>query len=104
MTFRKRGGLGGISRPDVNGPRPASDVGDEARGAFDHARCSNRHENRAFVECAENPVQIERHFSKPADVRPNPAAAFASWKLGLRIIGARVVKWWTAARTATALE
>ena len=98
MTFRKRGGIRGLFRPDINGPRPATDMCDETGCGLDHARGSNRHENRAFVECAENPVQFERHFAEPANMRSDSAAAFASWKLGLRIIGARVVKWWTAAR------
>ncbi len=49
-------------------------------------------------------VEVEGHFAEPADVRANPAAAFAAWNFGGRVVGAGVVKGRQAAGIATALE
>src|SRR6266576_3261579 len=83
---------------------PTSNVSYETGSGFHHARGSNGHENRAFIQCAENPIQFERRFAEPADVGANPSAAFAPGNPGWRIIGARVVKRGSAARIAATLK
>jgi hypothetical protein len=67
-------------------------------------RCTDSHEDRAFIEGTEDTIQIERHFAEPADVRANPAAAFAPGKLGWRIVGVGVAERRQVAPVAAALE
>jgi hypothetical protein len=71
---------------------------------FDHPRRAHGYEDRAFVECAEDSIQLERHFAKPADVRSNSTSAVAAGKLGWKIVGGRVVKWRSGASIAAALK
>ena len=104
MTFRERGCIGGFFRPHINRPCPTSDVRNEAGSGFHYARGSDSHKSRTFIQCGENPVQFERHFAKPADVRANPSAALAPGNLGRRLVNIPVLEGWSAASIAAALE
>src|ERR1700745_2753048 len=92
MAFAKRGCVCRLLCSHVDRPRPTTYMDDKAGGGLDHARRTDRHEDRAFAQCVEDALQLERHFAKPTDVRANPAPAFAPWKLRWRMVGSRVVK------------
>jgi hypothetical protein len=79
-------------------------VSNKAGGWLHHSRCPHSHEDRAFVQCAEDAIHLEGQFAEPADMRSNPAAAVAARKLGWRIIGVCVVKGRSAAPLAAAPE
>jgi hypothetical protein len=79
-------------------------LSDEASGGLHNARCSDSHENRASLQRVVDPIQFERHFPEPADVRSNPTTALASRNLGWRFVEIRVGKWRAAASIATTLE
>jgi len=77
---------------------------DKARRWLHNSRCSDSHEDRAFIQYAEDAIQLEWHFAEPADMRANPAAAIAPGKFGWRIVGVRVTKRRSAASVTAALE
>jgi hypothetical protein len=104
MAFRECECVSWLFHSHVDRSRTVSDLRDEARGWLHHSRRSDRHEHRAFIQCAEDAIQLERHFAEPANVRANPSAALAPGKLGWRIIEISVFKRWSAATVAAALE
>jgi len=76
----------------------------EARGWLDNARRAHSHEHGAFVQSAEDAIQLERYFAKPADVWANPAAAVALGKLCRGIVAVCVAERQSAASVAAALK
>jgi len=104
VTFREGEAVGGLLGADVDGSGAAADMGDETGRWLDDAGCSNGHEDRAFAERAKNFIEVEGHFAEPADVRTNPAAAFAPGNLGGRVERVRVIEGRAAASVAAALE
>jgi transposase-like protein len=54
-------------------------MGDKGSGWLDHTRRARRNEDRAFVQSAEDAIQLERHLAEPADVRAISTAAQASF-------------------------
>jgi hypothetical protein len=104
MTLAERGCVSGFFGSDVDSFRTTANVRDKTRGWLDHARRAYSHEDRAFVECARDAIQLERHFAKPADVRSNATSAVAAGKLGWRIVGGCVVKWRSGASIAAAFK
>jgi len=104
MTFREGGRVRRLLRSDVDRSSTTANMGAKARGWLDHARCTHSHEDGAFVYCAEDAIQFERHFAEPADVRANPSSALAAGKLRWRIVGIRVMKRCSAACVTAAFE
>ncbi len=104
MTFRESGCVCGFLGSHIDRPRMTADMSNKARGWLDHARSAHSHEHRAFVQSVEDAIQFKWFFTEPANVRANPPTALASGQLGWRIIGACVVKRWSAAPFAAALE
>jgi len=104
MTFGERRCVRRLLRSDVDSFRTTANVRGETSCGFDHPRRAHGYEDRAFVECAEDSIQLERHFAKPADVRSNSTSAVAAGKLGWKIVGGRVVKWCSGASIAAALK
>ena len=104
MTFREGEAVGRLIGADVNRSGAAAYVRDEAGGRLDDARSPNSHENGAFPERLKDSFHVEGHFAEPADVRANPAAAFAYRNLGRRLEGARIVEGRTITGVAAALE
>lgn len=104
MAFGERGCVRRFFRSHIDGSGATTHMRDKAGGWLDHSRCTDSHEDRAFVQCAEDAIQLERHFAEPTDVWANPTAAFAPGKLDWRIVGVGVTKWRSAAPIATALE
>ena len=104
MAFRERRHVRRLLLSDVDGSSVTSHMRDKARGRFDHARCAHSHEDRAFVECTEDAIQLERYLAEPADVRANLAAAFATGNLRWRIVGGRVAERGSGASIAAAFK
>jgi hypothetical protein len=104
MAFREGGCVRRHLCSRVNRPRTTANMRHEARGRLDHARRAHSHEHSAFVQSAEDAIQLERYFAKPADVWTNPAAALALGKLCRGIVGVCVAERQSAARVAAALE
>ena len=78
MTFGERRCVRRLVRSDVDSFRTTANVRHKARGWFDHPRRAHSHEDRAFAQCVEDAIQLERHLAEPADVGANPSAAIAS--------------------------
>jgi hypothetical protein len=104
MAFGERGCVSRFLRSHVDPPRTTTDVSNEASGWLNYARCADSHEDRAFVQSAEDAIQLERHFAEPADVRANPSPAVAPGKLGWRIVGVGVAERRSGATIAAAFE
>jgi len=64
MDLGQDSGVRRFLRSDADGSGTTTHVRHKARDWLDHARSSNRHEQRALVECAEDSIQLERHFAK----------------------------------------
>jgi len=104
MALGERRCVRGFLCPHVDRSSATSNVSNKAGGWLDHARRSDSHEDRAFAQCAEDAIQVERHFAEPTDVWANPSAAAAPWKFGWRIVGIRVMKQRSVASITAALE
>jgi hypothetical protein len=104
MALCERRCVRGFLCPHVDRSRTTTDLSDKAGGWLHHARCADSHEDRAFAQCAEDAIQLERRFAEPADVRSNATSAVAPGKLGWKIVGGRVVKWRSGASIAAAFK
>ena len=104
MAIGERGCVSRFLRSHIDRSRTTADLSDKAGGWLDHSRCADSHEDRAFIQNAEDAIQLERHFAEPADMWANPTAAFAPGNFHGRIVGARVVKWRSGASIAAAFE
>jgi hypothetical protein len=104
VALCERGCVGRCLRSNVNGSGTTIHVCHEARGWLDHARRAYGHEDRAFAQCAEDAIQVERHFAEPADMRSNATSALAAENLGGWFVDVGVEERRSAARVAAALE
>jgi len=104
MAFSECGCVRRLLRSNVDRASATTDVSDKARGWLDHARCAHSHEDRAFVQCVEDAIQLERHFAEPADVRSNATSAVAPGNLGGWFVDIGVAERCAAARIAAALK
>ena len=104
MTFSEQRLVGRLLRPHVGCRCTSSDVSNKAGGRLDYARRSYGHKQSALIQCTINPIQFERYFAKPTDVRANPPAASAPGNFGWRLVNVRVVKRRAVASVATAHE
>ena len=76
----------------------------EAGGRFDTAGSPDGQEERRFIESGEDAIEVERGFSKPADVRANFASAGAERKFAWGFVELYVFERQAGAGVAAALE
>ncbi len=79
-------------------------LSDKARRWLHNSRRAHSHQDRAFVQCFVDSIQLKRDFAEPANVRANPSAAVATRKLGWESIGVCVAERRSVAGVAAALE
>src|SRR5579864_5959725 len=104
MTLGKGASIGRLLFAHVDGPCAATRMRHKARRWLHDSRRRRRQKDRTFIQCVCDAIQLKRHFSKPADVRSNPAAALAARNLHGRIVSIRIVECRPAAPIATAFE
>jgi hypothetical protein len=88
----------------VDRPRPTMDMSGKAGGRLNHARSADGHKESAVIQGPIDSIQVEGHFSEPADVGTNLTAAFTPRNFIRRLVETRVVERRAAAGIATALE
>jgi len=81
MAFRECESIRGLLRTDINRPGTAAHMGCETGSRLYRTGGPDGYKHGRPVERTENGFEFERHFTEPADVRSDSAAAAATGKL-----------------------